>query len=380
MTRILVIGGGYAGVAAVERLGGRRPGIEVLLVDQRPDQESLPLLPDVIGRGFPPEHLRYPLARCAERWGCQVLQETVASVDLGRRLVTTAGRELAYDLLLVSGGAEPNYHGQEAFREHALPLYSAADAVRLRQAALDPQWETFVVAGGGYTGVEAATALWRLFRRQARPRRIVIAELAPALLANLPERLRDYVTGNLRKLGIELRLGTTVSAVTAEAVTLRTGEVFPSARLVWSAGVRTVEFVRQIDHRKTPDGRLLVDPELRIREDCFVAGDAAAFMHGGRPLRMAVQFAVREGQHAAGNMLRAVRGKPLRPFRPVELGYLVPMANNRACGIVLGMPMSGAAPIALHYAMGVYRARGLASRLGLLRSLLWPARAAGRAH
>jgi len=108
----------------------------------------------------------------------------------------------------------------------------------------------------------------------------------------------------------------------------------------------------------TPQGRVRVDPCLRWRENCFAAGDAGAYVRGAHPLRMSVQFAITQGEAAAGNIFRQIHGQPLRPYRPFDPGYIVPMANNHSCGLILGAPLTGRLPTLLHYALCAYRMPG----------------------
>lgn len=366
----MVIGGGFAGLAAVRRLCRSGRGLDVTLVDRRADHHFLPVLPDLIGRDLPLKYVVCPLERYGARWGCRVLREQVTSVDLDGRTADTAAQRLPFDFLVMASGSETDFHGREDLPNCALTLHSAEDVMAIRGAVAGNRYENFVVAGGGYTGVEAATNIVRACRRLGRAGRIVIVEAAAALCSTLPGPLQAYIDMNVRGLGIETRFGTTVAEAGSEAVCLSNGESIPRALLVWTAGVRTGDMVQGLDHRKTAQGRLAVDECLRLREHCFAAGDAAGFSRSGRLLRMGVQFSISEGHCAAGNVLRAIAGRPPRRFRPFDPGYLVPMANNRACGVVMGVTMRGRLPSLLHYAMCVLRSRGAANRWGLLRALV----------
>jgi NADH dehydrogenase len=298
------------------------------------------------------------------------VQEEVGSIDLGARIATTAaGSLLPFDFLIVAAGAETDFHGRDDLRERALTLHSVGDVLRLRAAVRDARMGVFVVAGGGYTGIEAATNIWRATRGQRSPPRIIIVETATALCAALPSRFQAYIGRNVRSLGIEARTEASVAVVSGETLTLASGEGFEHACLIWTAGVQTPDFVRSLPVDKTGNGRLRTDRFLSFAEGCFAAGDAAAFDRRGAPLRMSVQFSLSGGAAAAENVLRAARGWPLKEFRPFDPGYLVPMANGRACGLVLGVPLKGRVPLLLHYGMCLLRLRGWRQRRGLFRSL-----------
>ncbi len=370
MQRVVVIGGGYAGLSALRILGRARGEVEAVLVDPRDGHHALPLLPDVVGRDMAPAHLVYPYARAARRWRFTHRRAAVRAVDVETRTVETTGGALGYDALLVASGSVTHFHGMHALRERAYTFHSTEDAARLREAAADPGYETLVVVGGSYTGVEVATNLWRACRVRGLARRILLVDLGPRLCARLPEPFQDYVHREVASLGIETRLETTVETTEARTVTLKSGERFDRALLVWVAGFRAPEYVKTLPFPTVGAGRLRVDPHLCVDGPVFAAGDAAAFQRDGRPLRMSVQFSLSGGARAAANLLCLARGERLRAWRPHDPGYLVPMAHNRACGKVLGRTSTGRDAMALHYLMCVLRSYGWANRCGVMRDLL----------
>ncbi len=370
MERVLIIGAGFAGLAAACRLALARGDVAVTVIDPRTARHFLPLLPDVVGRQCDPRRLQLPLAEAAGRWGFRHVRDQVESVDLPGHRVT--GRDAAYDYdrLLIASGARSSFFGRDELAEHAFVLDSVEGAVRIRDAAAGEGPDAWVICGGGYTGVEIATSLWRHGRRHGRARRLVIVDKAAGVCPALPPWQRAYIERQLCTLGIELRVGTSVTEVGKDWVRLGTGETLPNCRLVWTAGVQAAAFVRALPLPQSREGRIDVDAYLRATEDCFAAGDAAGVKQAGKYLRAGVRFSVSEGRCAAGNILRSLRGAPLRPFRPADPGYIVPLAHNRSCGVALGVPLRGRLPTLLHYAICVALSAGAGNRVGVLRGLL----------
>lgn len=373
MTRVVIIGGGFAGLAAASRLRPLRGKAEVTLIDRKATSDFLPMLPDVIGGRANPDHLSCDLVALGKQLGFRFVCDTVIAVDLQNREVRGTQAVLDYDYLVIASGSETNFYGRGDAERHGLRLDAVEDARRIAAALHENAYNALVVAGGGYTGVEVATNLWAFCRRRRLATRIVLCERGPSVLKVLPEKFQRYVAANLARLRIDVRTQTEVAEARAGAVALSSGETIDRALLIWTAGVHTAEFVRQLPVAKNGQGRLDVDEYLRISEHCFVAGDAARYAARGAPLRMSVQFSLDEGHLAGANIVRVVRGQPLMPFRPRDLGYVVPLANNRGCGIAVGVPVRGLPAMLLHYFMCIFRSRGLARRLqmiGALRRLL----------
>lgn len=366
MKKICIIGCGFAGIAALNRF--RRSGlkVEVTIIDKKRTFDFLPMLPDVIGRGISPEYLAYEI----EKPGLNFINEEAISLNLEKKEVATTGKTLSYDYLLVASGSETNFYGNDQIKKYAFTLDSAADAVKILSALKQSSPGAIVVSGGGYTGVELATNLRLFLDKNKRQGRIVIVERAPAILGPLPEWMKAYVAENFKRLKVEVEVNTSISAIEADKVTLSDGRIIDDAMLIWAAGVKTCGFIQALQAEKSPQGRIRADDCLRLNDSCFAAGDAAFFAYGGASLRMAVQFSITEGGCAAANIIRSIRGEPLRKYKPLDLGYVIPMANNRSCGRIMGINMRGFIPTVLHFLMCIYRSRGLRNRSGIIKTLL----------
>jgi NADH dehydrogenase len=369
MTTVVIVGGGFAGLAAAEMLRRGRGRVDVTLIDRKPTWDFLPMLPDVLGGRVNPDHLEYDLARLGRSLGFTFVQGEVTSVDVPGRAVRTADRSLPFDHAVIATGTRTAFHGDEQARQHARQLDTVADARRVLDDLADSARRAFVVVGGGYTGVEVATNIRATFRRRGLRRRILICELAPSILHGLRPEFRNYAENNLRRMDIEVHTGTTVAEIEPDRCRLSSGEFIRDALVIWNAGKRGRDVAASLPAEADRQGRVRVDDRLLIDDRVAVVGDAAHFEYRGAPLRMAVQFALVEGWRAGLNVLRSLGGRGPVVCRPHDLGIVVPMANGRSCGRALDMLVYGRLATALHYGMCIYRSRGLGRRLRMIAGL-----------
>ena len=366
---VVVIGGGFAGISAAVRLRRLDRGIRVSLLDKKITTDFLPTLPDTIGRGIRPAYLSYPLGPLAARHGITFRNEEVSSLDLAKKQVATGAGVLGYDYCVIASGSETNFYGNKEIEGAAFKVDAVRDAEAILKAFEGRSFEHYLVAGGGYTGVEVATNIARYLKERGLKGAVTIIERAPSILGPLPEWMKAYVRENLHLLGITVYVNSGVEKYEGGTVRLTTGTVFNDALLVWAAGVRTADFIQRLPVEKNPQGRIKVDEYLRINESCFAAGDTSWYAHKGAFLRMSVQFAISQGEVAAENVVRSMRGRGLRRFTPADPGYIIPMANNKACGNVMGFEIKGTWPIGLHFLMCVLRSYGWRNRWGIIRDL-----------
>ena len=368
--RIVIIGGGFAGLAAARRLWRYRNDIHVLLVDRRPTADFLPVLPDLLGGRISCRAAAAPLPELARQMNVSYFQDTVQAVDVESYRVIGRQNVYEYDALIIAPGSETNFYGMTNVAENASKLDDCSDATALREALERRPADACIVVGGGYTGIEIATYIRRRSQKAGRDRRVVIVEKLPQILTMCPEWMRDYTHARLREFGIECLTDCTVDQVDGPCVSLSNGDRFEPAQLVWAAGVHAPEFVRNLPFEKDRQGRLHVDRCMQVADGIFAAGDAARVEYKGQVLRMAVQFSISGGRCAAENAARHLTDRPFRHFKTVDPGFIVPMAKHRSCGMVLGARMRGRLPTFLHYFMSVYRSQGIGQKLRLLMGLL----------
>lgn len=370
MKRVVIVGGGFGGLAVAQKILRLSPGLDVTLIDKKRTSDFLPMLPDCLGRGIEPAALAYTIDDMCRKLKCRSLQDEVVAVDIEKRELRTKGSVLQYDYLVIASGSETNFYGNDTIRRFACILDGAKDAENIITRLKGGGYATYVVGGGGYTGVEVATNLRVFLRKAKRGGRIVIIERAPAILGPLPEWIKGYVADNLSRLKIEVHANSTIERIEERDVHVSGGKVFDNALVIWAAGVKTADFIQNLKVAKNPQGRIEVDDYLRLDERCFIVGDAAYVKDKGSYLRMAVQFAIAQGECAARNIVNSIEGRELCRYKPVDLGYIIPMANNRSRGTVFGMHVSGLLATAFHFVMCIYRSRGWRNRLGIVKGLI----------
>lgn len=387
MKRIVVVGGGFAGLHLLRRLERRlRNGeAQVTLVDRNNYHLFTPLLYQVATGELPPHAVAYPLRQATAPAGFDFLLSEVEHIDVERRAVRTADGDLAYDHLVICPGSVTNDYGIQGVREHALFTKDLADAQGLRRrligqferAVLEPDPErrrallSFVIIGAGPVGVELAASMRDLMERSLRPmypqidlRRDVAIRLIDAsdrVIAAMDPRLSRIAERRLLQLGIELGLNTKVRSVGAGEVSAQDGMTFRGGTVIWAGGVKTHPLVAAVDLRHAKDGRLMVDEMLRAggRDDVICLGDAAYREHQGKPLAQLAQVAVIQAPQAADNLVRAVRGQPLLPYRHRRKGDLIALGRTSA-GAHMGRFVFGGLP-----AWSVWRVNYLMQLLGV---------------
>ncbi len=353
--KVVVVGAGFGGLWAARNLAGS--GLDVTLVDKRNYHTFLPLLYQVAAAELEEGEVAHPV-RAAFRAMPDVrfVLGEATGLDFERRVLTTDVAELPYDALILALGSQTNFFGVPGAQEHCFTLKALEEGVGLRnqimtmfeQASLEPDdcarraMLTFTVVGGGPTGVEFAGALAELIRGPLAkdfPRldlaqaRVVILEAGKAVLGPFPDPLRRYAKAQLERIGVEVRLGAQVAAVTPEGVHMKDGTVLATRTTVWSAGVSGPQSARTLGLPVGQGGRVPVLPTLQLegRPEVFLVGDMALCQAEGGPLPMLAPVAMQQGAAAARNAVRLLGGDTeLERFRYVNRGVMATIGRGAA--------------------------------------------------
>jgi NADH:ubiquinone reductase (H+-translocating) len=351
---VVVLGAGFGGLYAAKAL--RKAKLDVTVVDRRNHHLFQPLLYQVATAALNPSDIAAPIRRVLRRQAnTQVVMAEARAVDPARDVVLLDRGERSFDYLIVATGATHSYFAHPEWSVLAPGLKTIEDALEMRRRVLlayemAEQAEsesvralfiTFIVVGGGPTGVELAGSLaeiarWTLERdfRHVDPRkaRVILLEAGPRILPSYPEPLSASATRQLQKLGVDVRTGHPVTQITAEGVTVA-GAFIPARTVLWAAGVAASPLLGSLNVPLDRAGRVLVTPNLTLpgRENVFVIGDLANFEQDGQPIPGVAPAAIQQGRHAAANILRAVARQPLLPFRYKDKGSLATI--GRAAGI-----------------------------------------------
>jgi len=320
----------------------------------------------------------------------------VSRVDFtAKRLETSAG-PISYDFLVLAPGGETNFFGLESMQRHGLGLKDIPDAIEIRnhvltcfeQAMLEPDAEkrrallTFIVVGGGPTGVEMAGALSELIRLvlvKDYPRlnikdvRILLLEATDKLLAAMPERLREAAVKTLWRKWIDVRFGAQVADYDGKQIRLKSGEIIPAQTVIWAAGVRASPLNATLGVAPGRQGRIPVEPTLQVpgHPEVFIIGDAAYQEQNGEPLPMVAPVAIQMGQFVARNIKRQVRGQPLEPFRYRDQGTLATIGRNAAVANVYGIKATGFVAWVMWLGIHIIQLIGFRNKLFVLINWAW---------
>lgn len=364
---VIIVGGGFGGLKAARALGGA--AARIVIVDRQNHHLFQPLLYQVAAATLSPADIASPIRHILRtQKNAEVVLAEVTSVDVNeRRIQLMEGRALTYDFLILAAGSRSSYFGRDAWAGQAPGLKNLEDALEIRRRFLltferaeqeeDPEvrreWLTFVVVGGGPTGVELAgtlkemarLSLPREFRRIRTDRaRVILVEAGPGILANFGSGLSEKALQELERIGVEVRLGQPITAIDAHAVELG-GERIPTRTVLWAAGVSASPLGTGLGVPVDPIGRVIVEPDLSIpgHPEAFVVGDLAAFLHGpeGGPLPGVAPVAIQQGACAAGNILATIENRPRQVFRYRDKGSMATLGRGRAVARIGRLAFTG---------------------------------------
>jgi NADH dehydrogenase len=414
---VVIIGGGFGGLEAARVLAGAP--VRVTLIDRHNYHLFQPLLYQVATASLSPGDIASPIrwvlrhqenvrvllaaARGIDVASRRVLIDSGGSPSGGREGPSGVGRDYEpYDYLIVATGSAHAYFGHPEWAGRAPGLKTLDDALEIRRQILlafeaaeretDPEAQrrllTFVIVGGGPTGVELAGALAEIARRTLRQdfrsirpesARIVLVEGGPLVLAAFPERLRDAARASLARLGVEVHTSSMVTSVDRDGVTWRTAngpsveERLPAQTVLWAAGVAASPLAASLGVPLDRAGRVTPESTLAVpgHPEILVAGDICALQQDGRQLPGVAQVAMQEGAHAARNVLRAVRGEPQQPFRYRDYGSAATIGRGSA--VVEMGPVKASGPLAWLFwlFLHIFWLIGFRNRVAVLTEWAW---------
>jgi NADH dehydrogenase len=393
---VVIVGAGFGGLRVARRL--RDGPVDVTIIDRRNYHVFIPLLYQVATAGLEAEEIAQPVRRIIRKAdNVRFRLATVTGVDLARKVVITPSDEVRYDYLVLAAGSVTNYFGLESAARAAPGLRDLDDAEALRDRILQSferastetdsgrraALTTIAIVGGGPTGVELAGALAELRRHvlphdypdiDLRSARILLLEAAGHLLPGFPARSQAKALERLRAMEVDVRLGAAVAGADSGGVALRGGDRIAAGTVIWVAGMRAPPLAETLSVVQGASGRIAVSETLQLpsRAEVFVIGDMA---HVGGPEEaphpMMAPAAIQQGDLAAENILRMVRGESLQTFRYKSRGTMATIGRRAAVAHVFGLQFGGFIAWMLWLTVHLVWLIGFRNRLLVLINWAW---------
>jgi NADH dehydrogenase len=401
--RVVIVGGGFGGVNAAQVL--KQAPVEVTLIDRRNHHLFQPLLYQVATGHLSPAAIASPLRRLFKRQqNARVLLGEVTGFDVDKQEVLLRDGTVPYDTLIVAAGAGYHYFGNDQWQQWAPPLKKVEDALEIRrrvlsafemaERAVDPEtmraWLTFVIIGGGPTGVEMAGALAEVAHKALRHEfrrinpadaRIILVQSPDYILPTYDVTLSQKAAGALEKMGVTVRTKARVTAVSPTTVTLKSGgeqEVVPARTVLWAAGVKASPLGEALAEATgvalDRTGRVQVLPDLSVPgyENIFVIGDLAHVLNeDGQPLPGVAQVAIQQGQYVAKLLRRRWQGKAERPFRYKNRGDMAQIGRQTAVVQIGSLRLVGVLAWHLWWIVHLLYLAGFQNRLIVFLQWAW---------
>jgi NADH:ubiquinone reductase (H+-translocating) len=392
---IIIVGGGFGGLTAAKELADAP--VRITLIDRTNHHLFQPLLYQVATAALAPGDIAVPIRSVLSRQkNVQVLMGEVAGVDrAGQTIALADGRSFSYDALILAPGARHSYFGNEDWEDHAPGLKTLSDALTLREKLLmayetaenlesgDPApWLTFVVVGGGPTGVEVAGAIAEISRktmmgdfRRITPEmtRVCLVEALDRILSPYPGDLSEKAKRSLENLGVEVMTGVKVEQVTSAGVDTSEGFI-ASKTVIWAAGNQASPLMKALDTELDRAGRAVVTTSLHLPgdENVFVIGDAASFKDGDRYLPGIAPVAMQQGSHVARAIRSRSAGEPVPGiFKYRDRGNMATIGRGRAIAEIGGFKLSGTLAWLMWSFIHVFFLIGFRNRIRVMLEWIW---------
>jgi NADH dehydrogenase len=396
MIRVVIVGGGFAGLNAAKVLGGR-DGVDVLLLDRHNHHLFSPLLYQVAMAGLSPADIAAPIrSMLSEYSNIRVLLADVSGVDPARNVLHSDIGEVPYDYLLLCSGATQSYFGHDEWKRYAPSLKTLGDATEIRGKVLlafeeaerivdneeRKKFLTFVVVGGGPTGVELAGAIGEMSRFtlardfksiDAKSARVFLIEAGSRILPSFSADQAARAVRDLENLGVQVWTSSAVTAIDSDGVEIGK-ERLRAGTVVWAAGVKASPLGRTIGADIDRQGRVVVEGDLSVKahSNIFVAGDLALFTHQtGAPLPGTAPVAMQQGRHVGRTILRDRDGQPREPFHFADKGQMATIGRSRAITQIGNFKISGFPAWLIWLAVHIYYLAGFKNRLFVVLQWAW---------
>jgi len=393
---VVIVGGGFGGLHAARSLA--KLPVEVTLLDRNNYHLFQPLLYQVATAGISPTDVAYPLRSIFRRQkNLEFRMAEVTDIDPVRRQLTTTSGIVPYDYLVLAVGGQTNTYNNPSVAANSFPLKSLTDASEIRdhllrifeQASVEKELThrqnllTFVIAGGGPTGVEMAGAISELIRlvltrdyphQDFSQARVLLLEAGDRLLPAMPVQLQQATVQALEKKGVEVRFGAAVESYDGNRVLLRSGESISTRTLVWAAGIRAADLIGKLDTVQAAQGRVKIDPTLLMpgHPEVYVIGDAASLEDElGQPLPMLAPVAMQQGDLVGKNIRLVLEGKPQINFHYKDPGTMATIGRNQAVAWIGPLKLHGFLAWVTWLVVHIYQLIGFRNRLLVLINWAW---------
>lgn len=396
LPHIVIIGAGFGGLEAAKKLSNAP--VQITIIDRYNYHLFQPLLYQVAIAGLVPSQIAYPLRTIFRKHkNINFQMGEVSAIDFSGRFVKANGSVIAYDYLVLAVGGQTNFFGMSSVEQNGFQLKSVENAVNTRNHLLqifeeasreaDPERRrallTFVVIGGGPTGVETAGALAELITHvlakdypymDLREVRVLLLEAAPSVMMAYPDELREATNKLLRSKNVDIMVNTKLLDYNGRQLTLADASMIDAHTLIWTAGVRSAEITDTLGVQQAGSGRVRVESTLQLPEhpEVFVIGDAAYVEdEKGQPLPMLATVAQQQADAAARNIRNILKGKKPEPFHYKDPGLLATIGRNAAVARIWGLSFSGFIAWLIWVGLHIYRLIGFRNRLLVLINWAW---------
>ena len=375
-TKILILGGGYAGIHAAKKLSKKykkNNDVEITLIDKNPYHTLMTELHEVAGGRVPEDSVKIDLYRIFHRTKVNVVVDCIEDIDSDNQVVKTNQGEYEYDYLIIGTGSEPAFFGVPGVKEHGFTLWSLEDALeikshikdRVKKASYEKDTEkrrkmlTFVVAGSGFTGIEMAgellewkTTLAKEYRVDENEIKIMVVEAMSTILNMLDRKQAGKAEKYMIKHGVEILKDSPIVEVTSDSIKIKDGTIIPTETLIWTCGIQANQDLSQVELQKARAGRYETNKYMQAKgkENIYVVGDIAYVEDApGSVNPQIVEAAEQTGATAAKNIIASIENKKKVEFKPSYHGFMVSIGGRYAVANLMGVKLSGFIAMAMKH-------------------------------